>query len=144
MAQPARVASFLFAVKKRRKKMNIKNMKIGEISQRIAPFVVSHFKDRRIENAPAEILQESVRLEIFEICVPLPIARPKSEIVTAMSGEIFFGEPCKEQKFWHVVTLVNDEKNENALCLVVQKIDPDSNETTCTVIKNFENETREE
>ena len=121
--------------------MNIKNLTIRKISEKIKPFVNDFFKGKaEVTNYDGELFTENYTLQYGEIAVDLPqkhLFKDTDQIQNA-SGYLYLAEISEEyQKYDFTVILLSNADHTKALFLIIQKINQETGETENLIVKNF-------
>ena len=128
---------FLFYTESGEISMNIKNLTIREIDDKIRPYVNDYFKDNTITNYAGELLTESYTIGVDEMAVDLHLPKD-TEYVNSKSGCIYLSDTCGQQRgYEYIIILVSTVEQSTALYLILQKISEETGDTEHIILKNF-------
>lgn len=120
--------------------MNIKNLTIREISEKIKPCINDYFKGSTITNYAGELFTENYTLQFDEISVDLPQKHlfNDTDNINNASGCIYLANASEKHRgYEYVIILLSNADYSKALYLILQKINEKTGETEHIILKNF-------
>ena len=120
--------------------MNIENLTIREIDEKIRPYVNDYFKGSTITNYAGELFTENYTLQFDEIAVDLPQKHlfKDTDNINNASGCIYLADASAEHRgYEYVVILLSTADYSRALYLILQKISEETGDTEHIILKNF-------
>ena len=120
--------------------MNIENLTIREIDEKIRHYVNDYFTGSTITNHAGELFTENYTLQFDEIAVDLPqkhLFKDTDQLNNA-SGYVYLADASGEHKgYEHVIILLSTADYSRALYLILQKISEETSDTEHIILKNF-------
>ena len=118
--------------------MNIKNLTIREISEKMETYVKNYFNGSTITNYTGELFTESYSIGVDEVAVDIDLLGQNTEYVNSKSGCIYLSNICEEHRgYEYVIILVSTYDQSTALYLILQKISEESGNAEHIILKNF-------
>ena len=128
---------FLFYTESGEISMNIKNLTIREIDEKIRPYVNDYFKSSTVTNYAGEMLTESYTIGVDEMAVDLHLPKD-TEYINSKSGCIYLSDTYEQYRgYEYIIILVSTVEQSRALYLILQKISEETGETEHIILKNF-------
>ena len=120
--------------------MNIENLTIREIDEKIRHYVDGYFTGSTITNYAGELFTENYTLQFDEIAVDLPqkhLFKDTDQLNNA-SGCSYLNNTSEEHKgHEYIIILLSTADYSTALYLILQKISEETGDTEHIIIKNF-------
>ena len=120
--------------------MNIKGLTSAEISEKVYVYVKEYFKGSTITNHAGELFQENYNLEYGEIAVDLPQKHmfQDTDQINNTSGFVYLDNISQEHNGYEfIIILLSNSDYSNALYLILQRINTETNDTEHIMLKNF-------